>query len=273
MIYLLVAFVLHSLSHTKDPKHSVKFLPLLCLSTGVAAARIWQWMGRMRMSKAARSAAAIAFAVLLTHRSFSFVESAGPAKPSTKPLLQAVLDRIPHGEPVLVLGEFAELSPYVVNFHLLAQRPESTVRPHPATLKTASMDPHTVWIDQKIAALTARYEAVSWIETPTTDPIEVGHSRTKAWENDVSLAPAEVFKDLKDSLRPKRILVMDVEEDSPSHTKDYQRTAYTADEFLPLIAADDAFRRQEMLAFADVGVRLVVFTENMASHPKLDSSP
>ncbi len=225
---VLVALVLHTLSHTKDPKHMVKAVPNLFLVGGWAVSQAWTWC----RSHGRRSILALAGLLLvLAGVRIRGLLSSDHAIPDTFPAVRsALVQHILPDEHNLVLGEFGGLSKPLVDWSLLSQHPEAVVLP----------DEHLEQFENLMARWLPRHPWIRYLE----------HERPAQilW---VDHAPGRDGTDIQD---PHTLLARLVREDNPRRIIDVgvsptsrwygdRHFVFEGERFLPSLRANPCFRR------------------------------
>jgi hypothetical protein len=177
-----------------------------------------------------------------------------PAEPvrkpnSVEPILNAMLDRIAAREPVAIFGEFAQLSPSLLDFRLLAREPDVRL--------TEWGDVVQSQIDSTVARLRANVRWLEIVERGRGTRM-VAHSPTLPWAGREGESNETVLGEIVTSLRPSTFLVLTVDASSPFFTPDYIRTVRRGDEYAAILARQSV-RLEETIRFDDLGVTLLRF--------------
>jgi hypothetical protein len=249
LAYISIALVLHTISQTKDPKHIVKLLPLLFLLAALQVDRAWHAIRRGRFRTSVPWAFATVLLVAGTVRLTVFAESTRSAKQlGTEQVTDVICERLEGHRSSLVVGQFAEISPYAITWKL-ASRSASDVN--------LPFDSKKQAFARGLARLRARHPWISVLEPNGSDPSSrVAYAPTK---HRGVLDPNVLLDSLLTAAAPDRVIVLDVEPNSAWDTTDYHRFAYPGNEFLHPLAANSAYQQSDANTFSSEGIRIFVF--------------
>jgi hypothetical protein len=253
-IYIVVAYLLHTLSPTKDEKHIVKVVPWLFLLTGVQAARLRAAVEASRRRGWLVAALGIALGAGALARVNELAWKAQPALPrGTDAIVEAIAARVRPGASHVMIGGFAEVSAHYVNWTVLGNNPHARVVPDPMT-KTG----YTREAFQEMAAgLRLRAPLLRLVEPGVEGPtFRVAHVLTRRRDQPTD-APAILERMFK--LDPDRVLVLTLDPGSIWDTQDYRDFQHPGAAFVPHLRARSDLRLTEVVEFPGRGVHLFVF--------------
>jgi 4-amino-4-deoxy-L-arabinose transferase-like glycosyltransferase len=254
LAYISIALILHTISQTKDPKHIVKLLPCLFLLAGFQVECAWQAIRRGRFGRSALGTSAPwAFAALLliagVLRVTVFLQSTRSAEQlGTEQVTSAICSRLEGHRSSLLVGQFAEISPYAITWKLSSR--SSGVVSLPFDVKKEVFA-------KGLARLRERHQWISLLEPDGSDTgSHVVYAPTK---HRGAEDPDQLLTSLMTAGPPDRIVVLDVEAGSAWNTTDYGRFVYPGSAFLPLLARRPEYTQSEAGTFGAEGIRMLVF--------------
>ena len=251
LAYISIALVLHTISQTKDPKHIVKLVPLLFLLAGFQVDRAWCAVRRGKFRAFAPWALATLLLVAGVARLHVFFESARSTEQlGTEEITAAICERIEVRPSALLVGQFAEISPYAITWKLASRSGDVSL----------PFDGRREAFTRGLARLRQRHPWISLLERSGADPrSRVAYAPTKQRE---VLEPTVLLDSLIGADAPDRVVVLEVESNSAWNTTDYHRFAYPGSEFLPLLTKRPGYRQSETTTFSSKGIKMFVFDRN-----------
>ena len=251
LAYISIALVLHTISHTKDPKHIVKLLPLLFLLAGFQVDRAWCAVRHGKLKSIAPWIFATLLLVAGAARLNVFFESTRSTEQlGTEEITAAICERLEVRPSALLVGQFAEISPYAITWKLASRSGEVSL----------PFDGRRELFARGLARLCQHHPWISLLERGGSDPTSrVAYAPTKQRE---VLEPAVLLDSLIAADAPDRVVVLEVESNSAWNTTDYHRFAYPGSEFLPLLTKRPGYRQSETTTFSSKGIKMFVFDRN-----------
>ena len=252
LTYVSIALILHTISQTKDPKHIVKLLPLLFLLAGFQVDRAWRTVRRERFKAVVPWAFATVLLVAAVARLAVFLESTRRAEQlGTEEVTAVVCNRLEARPSALLVGQFAEISPYAITWKLASRSGDDVNLPFDARREPFA---------RRLARLRERHPWISLLERSGSDPTyRIAYAPTKQRE---VLEPTVLLDSLMRAVAPDRVVVLGVESNSPWNTADYHRFAYPGSELLPLLTKRSGYRHSETTTFSSKGIKMFVFDRN-----------
>ncbi|GEM_PF-1364284 len=242
-LYIAVALGLHTLSHTKDPKHVTKVVPWLFLLGGWAVSIAWEWCRGRRRPVAMGVAAALC--VVLAARAHDLFATPRQRADTFPRIRSALVQRILPDRHNLVLGEFGGLGGPLTKWYLLERNSATLLYP----------DDHLERFQALLAPLRARHGWIRALErTPPERTLWVDQAPTRD-QTDIGTAD-RLLAELVAADAPARILVLDIAPTSPWY--DDRDFVFGGETFLPALGAELCYRRSEVIG-PERGVSLSVW--------------
>ena len=249
LAYISISLVLHTISQTKDPKHIVKLLPLFFLLAGFQVERVWNAIRRPSLGKKAQWVFAAVLIVAAISRLTMFLQSTRAAQQlGTERVTALLCERLESQPSSLLLGQFAEISPYAITWKLASRS------------GSASKVPFDIKKDLFISSLgrlSQRHPWISFFERADSVPaFRVSYSPTKHRE---VLRPDILLDSLMTASAPDRVIVLEIESGSAWSTNDYDLFVYPGEVFLAALANKSSYRQSEAITFRTEGIKMSVF--------------
>ncbi len=258
--YIVVAFALHTASHTKDMKHIVKVLPWTFLLVGWQAGLVWEAIRGARRSRTLlRYGFACACVAVLGWRAATLVGHVSHWQHADlKPVRRAIVDLIGTERSHIVLGAFWRVSPHTISWHVLisADSPRSTVIvPDPIYAKNPRH--RKEHFDRLLEEVAERYPIVKLLERQSQrQTYRLAYLYTKRPGNDPDNAAEVLRTALRQVPDPDRLIVLDVDPTSPLYSREYIHPGH---DFVPLLSANPEYAETRTIHFPADRIHVRVF--------------
>ncbi|HEY7530356.1 MAG TPA: glycosyltransferase family 39 protein [Gemmatimonadota bacterium] len=255
LAYVAIAFLLHTVSQTKDVKHIVKVVPWLFLLAGVQAARL-----RALAEGSPRRGAVIGLLTLALvaggfARAADFVRKThAPPPTGAAALPAAVAERIRPGRSHVVIGAFGACSPHAVSWALVGADPGARIVPDPMTKTGYTREA----FHERIAELRRRVRGLGLLEPDWDGPVHRVAFLMPRGSREERTDPREILERME-RFEPDRILVVALEPGSTWNTPDYRDFIHAGAAFVRPLSARADFGLTEVLEIPEHRVRVYVF--------------
>jgi hypothetical protein len=183
--------------------------------------------------------------------------SRNPILSGTEPVSQAICQQIKSDSTYLILGEFAEISPYLIKNKIIENNPTATI--HPGDLQN---NPFA----HKLKYLISHYSFIKYFENNETGPAFY-IKFAPGLKNSIESNPSEILKQLMDPIEPDQVLVISLSPDAKWHNEDYKQYHWTGEIFLPHLKGNTNYSESNVIEFQDIGVKLLVYRHNKNKEP------
>jgi hypothetical protein len=248
LAYITISILLHMFSQTKDAKHIIKILPWLFVLAGFISIQIWQRINGIKYAAIYKISFILTMSLILLFRLQYFGKVSPPDNGPTE-IATAICDRIDINISNIIVGEYIEVSPYLIDWKLINKNINRLYLP----------DVKKEEFLKKINLWRKRYAWISFMEKGGQGKIANIYHVYPVIEGDEKFQSEKRLNRSLIMRKFDRIFVLSVNPDSPYFTDDYQRYFIHGNDLIPLILNRSDYILHGIVNFEESKVKLFIF--------------